>query len=224
MNKIKEEILNRIDITEEEACLLDLDRVDLNFKELECLENNLDKYNMEWVFNYAHNIISDLFEHEIKDKFIALQNNTEAVSIESEANFLLKKVAFSVKKNKRDFYKGQFIIVLGEILLSFIVIMILNIMTTYFLDHYAELINATIIVAIFSLFKIFIEKNYVSRINKRKQKSFFKKSIHSARKSFIQMFIFYIKISRFDIEHRNDTKEVRRKQALLFIKKNHPKI
>ncbi len=224
MHKIKEEILYRVDITEEEDKELHLDKVDQMFEELEEMEKDLDKYNMEWVFDYAHNRICDIFEHEIKDKFRALKRESETASIENEANSLLKKVALSIEKNTKAFNGAQTMTTVGEIVLSFVIIMASHELTSYFVSHYAALISATIIVAIFALFKIFVEKRYISKINKRRQKRIYKKSLLSTRKAFIQMFIFYIKVSRFDREHRGENSENRHKKALIFIKENHPKL
>lgn len=224
MHKIKEEILYRIDITKEETILLELDKVDSMFDELESLEKDLEKYNMEWVFNYAHNRITYIFEHEIRDKFRALKRTSEASSIESETNSLLRKVNISIEKNTRAFNGAQTFTTVVEIILSFLIIMLSHVLTSYFVSHYAALINATIIVAIFAIFKIFIEKRYISKINRKRQKRIYKKSLQTTKKAFIQMFIFYIKVSRFDKEHKNDLNEDRHKLALLFIKENHPKL
>lgn len=224
MHKIKDEILSRIDITEEENEELHLDRVDLIFNELEALENDLDKYNMDWVFNYAHDKITDVFRDEIKDKFLALRKESEAASIELEANSLIKKVACSIDKNARAFNGAQTVTIVGEIIGSFAIIMLSHELTSFFVTQYAGLISATIIVAFFAIFKIFIEKRFVSRMNKKRQKRIYKKSLKDTRKAFIQMFIFYIKVSRFNRKHRNDPHEDRHKLARLFIKENHPKL
>lgn len=224
MHKIKEEILYRVNISEEDEQTLNLDKVDLMFERLESLEKDLDKYNMQWVYDYAHNEICTTLEHEIKDKFKKLLNQNEGNSIKSETTSLLKKVALSIEKNTKAFNGAQSFITIIEIIFSFIVIMLSHEITSYFVSHYASLVSATIIIAIFALFKIFIEKRYISKINKRRQKRIYKKSLLNTRKAFIQMFIFYIKVSQFEKEHKNDTKEDRHKLALLFIKENHPKL
>jgi hypothetical protein len=224
MKKIRDEILNRIDLTEEEENELDLDLVDNLFDELIALEADLDKYNMEWIFNYSHERIEEVFESEIKSTFVCLRDKKEGESIIKETNKMLKKIALSIEKSTKSFNGAQTITTIGEIIGSFIIIMLSHEVTGYFVGHYSYLISTTIIVAIFAFFKIFLEKRYVSKFNRRRQKRIYKASLQKTRKSFIQMFLFYLRVKRFDKKCMGLSGDTRHQKALLFIKENHPKL
>lgn len=224
MKKIKDEILNRIDLTEEEEENLQLDIVDNLFEELVSIEADLDKYNMEWVFDYAHNRIQEVFESEIKSTFISLKDKKEGESIIKETNKMLHKIALSIEKTTKAFNGAQTLTTVWEIIGSFIIIMLSHEVTAYFVGHYSYLLSTTIIVAIFAFFKIFIEKRYISKFNRKRQKRIYKASLRKTRKSFIQMFLFYIRVKRFDKKHKGLSGDNRHKKAILFIKENHPRL
>lgn len=224
MNKIRDEITDRIDLTINEENQLHLSLVDELFEELTNIESNLDKYSMDWVFEYAHNRIESVFEEEIRTTFVCLRDNKEEESIVKETNEMIKRVALSIKKNTRSFGGAQTFTTISEIIGSFIIIMLSHELTAYFVGHYSYLISATIIVSFFAIFKIFIEKRYVSKYNKKKQRKRFKSSLTKTRKSFVQMFLFYLRVRRFDSDCGGLTSEERHQKALLFIKENHPKL
>jgi hypothetical protein len=224
MNKIKDEIINRIDLTEAEEKELQLELVDELFEELVALEDDLDKYNMEWVFDYAHGRIEEVFEEEVKSTFVCLRDKKEGETIVKETNSMIHKIAKSIEKSTKSFDGAQTITTVGEIIGSFIIIMLSHEVTAYFVGHYSYLISTTIIVAIFAFFKIFMEKRYVSKFNRRRQKRIYKASLQKTRKSFIQMFLFYLRVKRFDTKCKGLTSEARHQKAILFIKENHPKL
>jgi hypothetical protein len=76
MTKIRNEIIDRIDLTQKEEDLK-LNIVDQMFDELETIENDISKYNMEWVFSYSHDRIEEVFEAEIKGAFCSLREAKE---------------------------------------------------------------------------------------------------------------------------------------------------
>lgn len=224
MNKIKDEIINRIDLTKAEEKELQLDLVDNLFEELDEIENDLNKYNMEWVFDYAHGRIEEVFESEIKNTFVCLRDKKEGQPIINETNNMLHKIALSIEKSTKSFNGAQTITTVGEIIGSFIIIMLSHEVTAFFVGHYSYLLSTTIIVAIFALFKIFIEKRYVSKFTKRREKKIYKASLQKTRKAFVQMFLFYLAVKRFDAKYQDLSGESRHKKAILFIKQNHPKL
>jgi hypothetical protein len=224
MNGIKDEILNRIDLTEEEEKGLQMDLVDNLFEELVAIEDNLDMYNMEWVFNYSHSRIEKVFKAEIKSTFVCLRDKKEGESIIKETNKMIHKIAVSIEKSTKSFNGAQTLTTIGEIIGSFIIIMLAHEVTAYFVGHYSYLISTTIIVAIFAFFKIFIEKRYISKFNRRRQKRIYKASLQKTRRSFIQMFLFYLRVKRFDTKCEGLSGDVRHQKVLLFIKENHPKL
>lgn len=224
MKKIRDEILDRIDLTEEEEERLQLNLVDDLFEELIGLEKDLDKYNMEWVFNYSHDRIQEVFESEIKSTFVCLRDKKEGKSIIQETNKMIHKIALSIEKSTKSFDGAQTVTTIGEIIGSFIIIMLSHEVTAYFVGHYSYLISTTIIISIFAFFKIFLEKRYVSKYNRKRQKRIYKTSLQKTRKSFIQMFLFYIRVKRFDTKYKGLSSNERHQKALLFIKENHPKL
>jgi len=225
MNKIRDEISYRVDLSEEEEKQLSLDPIDELFEELDDIGKKLDMYSIDWAFNYSHNKIEEVFEKEIKTKFVRLKDEkTEGKSIVNETNSMLHKIGASIAKTTKSFNGAQTATTVGEIIVSFVIIMLSHELTSYFVSHYAALISTTIIVAIFALFKIFIEKRYITKMNKKRQKRIYRNSLQKTRKAFIQMFIFYIKVNRFDEKHKDLNGENRHLKALEFIKENHPKL
>lgn len=224
MVKIRDEILNRIDLTEKEEQDLQLNLVDELFDELILLQKDLNKYNMDWVFNYSHNKIDKLFKSEIKNVFFCLQDKKEGKSIVDETNNMIKKIAKSLEKSTRAFNGAQTLTTLCEIVCSFAIIMLSHEITSYFVGHYSYLLSATIIISIFAFFKIFIEKRYISKFNRKRQMRIYRSSLKKTRKSFIQMFLFYLRVKRFDLKYQNLESASRQKKAILFIKENHPKL
>lgn len=225
MESIKNEIIKHIDLTEEEEEVLQLDLVDELFDELVGFESDLDKYNMEWVFDYSHKRIVEVFESEIKGALGCLKDEKkEEKTIVQETNKMLYKIASAIEKSTKSFNGAQTITTVSEIIGSFIIIMLSHEVTAFFVGHYSYLLSTTLIVAIFAFFKIFIEKKYISKFNRKRQKRIFKSSLRKTRKAFIQMFLFYLGVKRFDNKYKNLNGELRHKKAILFIKENHPKL
>jgi len=225
MDSIKKEISKHIDLTSEEERALQLDLVDDLFKELVGMERDLDKYNMEWVFNYAHERIVAVFDSEIKGALGCLKDEKkEEKSIVQETNKMIYKIASSIEKSTKSFNGAQTVTTISEIIGSFIIIMLSHEVTAYFVGHYSYLISTTVIVAIFAFFKIFIEKKYISKYNKKRQKRIYKSSLRKTRKAFIQMFLFYLGVKRFDKKYKDLNGELRHKKAVSFIKENHPRL
>ncbi|MDC7237686.1 MAG: hypothetical protein PQJ49_07585 [Sphaerochaetaceae bacterium] len=224
MTKIRNEIKDRIDLTKKEEEDLKLNIVDQMFDELKAIENEISKYNMEWVFSYSHDRIEEVFEAEIKGAFCSLREDKEGETIVKETNNMIHKIAKTIEKNARAFNGAKTLSTVGEIVGSFIFIMTIHELTTFFVTQYSNLISASIIVTFFAFFKIFIEQRYVSKFNRKREERVYKLSLQKTRKAFIQMFMFYLKVRRFDETHKNISGKERHKKALIFIKENHPKL
>ncbi len=224
MKKIRNEILDRIDLTKQEEEDLKLNIVDKMFDELEDIESEIEKYNMQWVFNYSHDRIEEVFEEEIKGAFCRLREDKEGESIVNETNNMLQKIAQTIEKNAKAFNGAKTLSTIGEIVGSFILIMAIHELTNFFVTQYSTLISASIIVVFFALFKIFIEQRYISKFNRKREERVYKASLEKTRKAFIQMFLFYLRVRRFDEKHKNLNGKERHKKAIIFIKENHPKL
>lgn len=221
MKKVSEEIKSKFNLTDTEESSLQLKQIDETYEELESIIENKERYSMDWAYNYAHDKIEQIYKDNLCSKFCKSYITGEPETIKKEIVDLMKSTERTINKSTKTFYHAQTIIDWGEIIVSFIVIMAIHEITAICVDNYSKIINASIIVIIFALFKIFIEKKFIHKFLIKREQNIYKRALRKTKQSFIHLFILKIQVDRFNKENASLPRENKLSNAVNFIKLNH---
>jgi len=215
MKQIANDIQEFHDITPDKVEKLKLEQVDEVFNTLEKEYDEAYIYNMEWLYENAHHQIDRLYAENIQQhlKQYCQCTGEECINCELEQN--MEKTTEVMRGLVNNFKKVKRLTNVLEIAASFVVIMMIHILTDVFVENYSTIVSASLIVIFFALFKIFLEGAVVNKILYKREKILFKRNIEHTRDAFIRLYVFYLWVNDLAKEKMPD--EQRHQKALSLI-------